>query len=478
MKKLSFFLLASMFSAGVYAQGLDAALEQSVAKDKEKSDKAITDAKASGKASTWMDRAKTYESIAVQFVKLDSNAAMVAYDAYKKVIELDKDKKGGPGKLAKEAETAMKGQGMYNAFMQTGAAKYQAKNFADATKLMALAGEVMPKDTTAALYAGIAAQQAQNMAVAKEQFERYMTAGGKDPSVIYTLSNIYRQEKNVDKALATLEKGLQVLPTNKDLQAERVNIMLAAGRMDEAIASMKQLVEREPNNAQNLLNLGILYDNSANEAEKEIQKVSESVKKGPDLNKQLTTQKDALSAMQGEVTRLSARAKKEPKNADVKRQLTQVNQMITDKKAEIAQTEKDIQAQQNQPKTGVDNPEQKLADLTKRQQEYRTSAKDYYTRALQVDPNNYDANFNMGALYFNEAVAMNRQLSNMDMKEYQAKGKEVEGRACGRFKQALPYLEKAKSIKDTEEDLNENLNSLRDILKQFEEKKVVCVESK
>ncbi|GAA4409831.1 hypothetical protein GCM10023187_33660 [Nibrella viscosa] len=478
MKKLSLFLLASVFSAGVYAQGLDAALEQSVAKDKEKSDKAITDAKASAKASTWMDRAKTYENIAVQYVKLDSNAAMVAYDAYKKVIELDKDKKGAPGKLAKEAETAMKGQGMYNAFMQTGAAKYQGKNFTEAAKLMAMAGEVMPKDTTAALYAGIAAQQAENPTVAKEQFERYMTVGGKDPSVIYTLANIYRQEKNVDKAIATLEKGLEILPNNKDLSAERVNIMLAAGRMNDAIASMKQLVEREPNNAQNLLNLGILYDNSANETERELQKLSDSVKKGPDLSKQLATQKDALAAMQGEVTRLNARAKREPKNADVKRQLTQVNQMITDKRNEIAQLEKDIQEQQSKATQSVDNPEQKIADLTKRQQEYRTAAKEYYTRALQVDPNNYDANFNMGALYFNEAVALNRQLSNMDMKEYQAKGKEVEGRACGRFKQALPYLEKAKSIKDTEEDLNENLNSLRDILKQFEEKKVVCVDSK
>lgn len=478
MKKLSFFLLASLFSAGVFAQqGVDAALEQTVKKDKEKSDKAITEEKTATKAATWMERAKLYESIAVQYIKLDSNAAMVAYDAYKKVLDLDKDKKGGPGKLAKEAETALTGQGMYNAFMQTGAAKYQAKNFAEATKLMAMAGEVNPKDTTAALYAGISAQQASNADVAKTQFERYMNIGGKDASVIYTLANIYRTEKNVDKAIATLDKGLVLLPNNKDLSAERVNIMLAAGRMDEAINSMKQLVEKDPKNAQNLLNLGILYDNSANEADRELQKLQESVKKGPDLNKQLTTQKDALSAMQGEVTRLTARSKKEPKNADVKRQLTQVNQMVADKKAEIAQTEKDIQAA-SQKSPAAENAEQKIADLTKKQQDYRTSAKQYYTQTLQVDPNSYDANFNMGALYFNEAVALNRQLANMDMKEYQARSKDVEGLACGKFKQALPYLEKAKSIKDSEEDLNENLNSLRNILKQFEEKKVVCVEPK
>ena len=35
-------------------------------KEKEKSDKDITDAKAAAKASTWMDRAKMYQNIAVQ----------------------------------------------------------------------------------------------------------------------------------------------------------------------------------------------------------------------------------------------------------------------------------------------------------------------------------------------------------------------------------------------------------------------------
>ena len=66
----------------------------------------------------------------------------------------------------------------------------------------------------------------------------------------------------------------------------------------------------------------------------------------------------------------------------------------------------------------------------------------------------------------------------MDMKDYQTKGKEIEGQVCGKFKQALPYFEKAKSVKDTDQDLNDNLTNLQNILKQFEEKKIPCVESK
>ncbi|WP_128543419.1 tetratricopeptide repeat protein [Larkinella soli] len=478
MKRLSFFLLAGLLSAGAFAQqGLDAVTEKAFLSEKEKSDKAITDAKNSAKAKTWMDRAQTYEKIATQAIKLDSNAAIVAYEAYGKVVEMDKDKNGGPGKLAKEAQEALKGQNMYSAMMNAGAGKYQAKKFDEAAKLMGMAGQINPKDTTAALYTGIAAQQAQQLPMAKEQFERYIANGGKDPSVFYTLANLYRQEKDIDKAVATLDKGLAALPGNKDLAAERVNVLVQSGRSDDAIASMKQLAEKDPNNATNLLNLGILYDNNVIREADELRKLNESVKKGPDATKQLADEKTALTTMQGELSRLNARAKKEPKNADVKRQIATVTQMIADSKTKVSNLEKDVQAQAQQSQ-GAGNSEQKIADLTKKLSEDRALAREYYGKVLQLDQNNYDANFNLGVSHFNEAVEMKKQVDGMDMKEYQVRGKEVEGRVCGKFKQALPYFEKAKTVRDADADLNENLTNLRNILKQFEEKKIACIDPK
>ena len=65
----------------------------------------------------------------------------------------------------------------------------------------------------------------------------------------------------------------------------------------------------------------------------------------------------------------------------------------------------------------------------------------------------------------------------MDMAEYNKRGKEVDGQVCGKFKQALPYFTRAKSVKE-EADLTENLTNLQNILKQYEERKVVCVDSK
>ncbi|GAB3277987.1 hypothetical protein GCM10027347_52110 [Larkinella harenae] len=480
MKRLSFFLLAGFLSVGAYAQqqqGLDALTEKTFQSEKEKSDKAITDEKSSAKAKTWMDRAKTYENIATQAIKLDSNAANVAYEAYQKVVELDKDKKGGPGKMAKEAEEALKGQSLFQAFMNSGIYKYQAKNFKDAATFMQKAGEINPKDTTAALYGGIFLQSSDNPSAAKTQFERYIANGGKDVSVYTTLVSLYYQDKEIEKAIATIDKGLTIFPNNKDLNTQRTSILVTSGKTDDAIATLKESLAKDPNNLNNLLTLANIYDNKMREGSDELKKLKASVKKGPDAAKQLADEKVVLKESQNELTRLTARQKREPKNADVKNQIARVKQMITDSQSKISGFEKAVQEQAQQGQA-AGNQEQKLAELTKAVDSDRSMVKEYYTKALQVDPNNFDANFNLGAVYFNEAVIIRDQLSSMDMKEYQAKGAQIEGQVCGKFKQALPYFEKAKAAKDSDQDLNDNLTNLQNILKQFEEKKIACVESK
>ena len=483
MKAIILMLLCSSLFINGHAQQtqgtasvLDQAAMDAAKKDKEKSDKDITDAKASTKASTWMDRAKTYQIIAGQYIRLDSTAGTTAMEAYKKVVELDKDKKGSPGKLAKEAETALKSRDMYNAIMQQGVAKFQNKNYNEAVKLMTMAGEIQPQDTLAPLYSAIGAQQIQDNATAKTQLEKYVVNGGKDASIYGSLAMLYRNDKEVDKALAVLDKGIAMAPLNKDLSNERINLMLASNRMDEAIVGMKQLVEKEPNNVQNIVNLGILYDNTAQKMNEEIRKLGGDAKQGASSGKKLAAEKDALSAITSEITRLTAKMKKEPKNAEVKRQLAEVQKRQADTKVSVAQLE--TQAKEAADKAGLaGNNESKIAELRQKQTEQRDLAKQYYTKALAVDPANYDANYNMGVFFFNDAVEMKKTVDNMDMTEYNKRGKEVDGQVCGKFKQALPYFAKAKSVKD-EADVNENLTNTQNILKQYEERKVICVESK
>ena len=483
MKPIYLVLVACCLSAGARAQNqqgqgasaADLAMEP-FKKEKEKSDKDIQDAKSAAKASTWLERAKTYQTIAANgYIKLDSAAATNAMEAFKKVIELDKDKKGSPGKLAKEAEDALKAPVMATAFMQQGVAKFQAKNYAEAMKSMTVAGDINPKDTLAPLYTAIAAQQVKDNATAKTQLEKYIASGGKDATIYGSLAMLYRADNEVDKALAALDKGIALAPTNKDLANEKINIMLSTNRMEEAITGMKQMVDKDPNNVQNLVNLSIVYNNIAQKSTEEIRKLEGEAKKGGNTAKQLADAKSIVDAYNSEIARLNASIKKSPK-PELKRQLSDVQKKLTEQKGEVATLEaaaKEAAA----GAAGAAGAEKKLTELKQKQTENKNLEKQYLDKALAVDPNNFDANFNTAVFLFNDAVEMKRGVDKMDMAEYNKGGKELDGKVCGRFKQSLPYFQKAKSIKD-ETEVNDNLTNLQNILKQYEEKKIVCIDSK
>ncbi|PWJ58941.1 TPR repeat protein [Dyadobacter jejuensis] len=484
MKRLLFVSALALFSATAFGQ--DAAnkliLDQ-YQKEKEKSDKSIDDAKATAKAAYWMDRAKTYESIALQATELDSSAAKTAMDAYKKVIELDVTKKGQPGKSSKEAESILKGEEgtqLFNAFVKQGAEKYQSQNLEGALEMFQLAQEINKKDTLASLYGGIAAQSLDKKSEAIAQFEKYAENGGTDPSVYYGLSQLYRAEDKFDMALASLNKGLERSPDNKDLKAEIVNIYLASGKEDQAINELKALTEKDPNNIQNILNLAILYDNTSSKLNQKIKevdsKLSQGTSKVSSLNKDLETEKGTIEVFDGEVKRITGLLKKQPKSADLKRQLADVTAKKKEAVESVASLEKQI-AEAKEAAKGNDTAalEKELAELKAKQKTAVSEAVASYKKALVVEPNNYDALYNLGAFYFNEAVQLKSEVDNMNMTDYQKRGKEIEGRVCGRFKKAKPYFEKAVQAKD-EEEAKEALENATNIIAQLEGKGIVCVE--
>ena len=446
---------------------IDKALQEEVKKAKEKSDKDITNDKSKDKAKTWIDRAKAYEEVALRNPALDSAAALVAYEAYKKAIELD-TKEGKQGKIAKEAQGMLEGgmNTLYQALLTQGAAKYQARNMKGALELMQTASLVHPKDSTAALYTGIVAQQLDNQALARESFEKYLTAGGKDPAIFYAVSSSYKNDKNFDKALEVLDRGIAANPSNKDLKSEKINIYLTSGKTEDAINNLKQMAAADPNNIQNVLNLGILYDQSAQNYTDELRKLTDQSKKGEQIQKKIDNAKEQQTLFAGEAKRLSSSIAKQPKNAELKRQLNEVKAKEADFKGQLEQAQKELsEYQSSQQAAGSDAS--KISELTAKQNEYRKLALESYTKALQIDPANYDANFNMGVYYFNEGVLVKNRVDAMDMQTYQKEGKNVEAEAVTQFKKAMPYFEKAYEAKQ-EEEVKGNLRNVYNILKQYE----------
>ncbi|WP_353719722.1 tetratricopeptide repeat protein [Dyadobacter sp. 676] len=394
-------------------------------------------------------------------------------------------KKGEPGKSSKEATNILnggEGTQLFNAFVKQGAEKYQAKNLNGALEMFEAAQGINKKDTLAALYGGIAAQQLDKKDVAKASFENYVTNGGKDPSVYYGLAQLYRSENNFDKAIETLNKGLAQSPGNKDLKAEVVNILLASGKEDQAIKELEALIQNDPKNVQNLVNLALLYDNMATKQGGRIKELQAQAGGGEDkvatLTKSIADEKSKNEVFDGEIKRITALIKKQPKNADLKRQLADVNNKKKESATAVANLEKELATAQEAAKQNSGNAasaEKELATLKADQKKNLELAEKNYRAALEVDATNYDALYSLGALYFNEAVVLKGEVDRMNMTEYQQKGKEVEGRVCGKFKKAKPYFERAVQAKDAAE-AKETLETLNNVLQQFEGKGIACVE--
>jgi hypothetical protein len=82
--------------------------------------------------------------------------------------------------------------------------------------------------------------------------------------------------------------------------------------------------------------------------------------------------------------------------------------------------------------------------------EYATKAEETYKKAIDKDPNNATYNYNLGALYFNEAADVIKQMnditgtSDADNKKYDA----LKAKRDELFKQSQPYLEKTYSVLD------------------------------
>jgi tetratricopeptide (TPR) repeat protein len=77
------------------------------------------------------------------------------------------------------------------------------------------------------------------------------------------------------------------------------------------------------------------------------------------------------------------------------------------------------------------------------QQKKTDLAQEDYKKAISLDPNSFDAQFNMGIYNFNRAATLYTKASKMDLKTYQVQGKKVEAEGKKYFETSLPYFEKA-----------------------------------
>jgi tetratricopeptide (TPR) repeat protein len=79
------------------------------------------------------------------------------------------------------------------------------------------------------------------------------------------------------------------------------------------------------------------------------------------------------------------------------------------------------------------------------QQKDLVNAEADYKKAIELKPEFFDANYNLGALFFNDGAEIYNQANDLPLKEAK-KATELRAKAENKFKLALPYLEKAHEL--------------------------------
>ncbi len=87
----------------------------------------------------------------------------------------------------------------------------------------------------------------------------------------------------------------------------------------------------------------------------------------------------------------------------------------------------------------------------------KTEAANSYKKAIELKPDYFDAYYNLGAMYFNEAAEMANKANDLKSNTEYAKAKE---KFDAKFKEAEPYLEKAHELNPTDQNTMISLKQL------------------
>ncbi|MEZ4909929.1 MAG: hypothetical protein R2774_03605 [Saprospiraceae bacterium] len=99
------------------------------------------------------------------------------------------------------------------------------------------------------------------------------------------------------------------------------------------------------------------------------------------------------------------------------------------------------------------NQQERTAGNTAKADEYFDLAMTYFGQALQKDPNNFDAKYSQGALYYNKAASLTSKLNEV-ANDFSSAGtkkfNDIKAEMDGLFNKALPYFLDAEKLNGTD----------------------------
>jgi len=349
MKRLIFALLFIGIASFTYAQYVpkgktnkaEAALNQGkldIAKaEVDEAFKVDNKGKVTSAGKNWYLKGRIYKALylddSTEYSDLAGEEALkIAVESFDKVLSMEKET-STYAIFSNQEKTQL-----YAEVLNHGAEKYNENEFETAYEDFMKALVVQPGDTTALLYGGVSAQQADMLDEAIDCFQTLADNGDANVDTYKTLIYLYRTEKeDMDKVLATIDQALDQYPNNKDFVQEKITTLIISEQTEKAKSELEAAISEDPTNSQYYYFLGYLFD----------------------------------------------------------------------------------------------------------AQEDYDNAQENYEKAIELNPEYYDATYNLGVIHYNKARDVLKEANNLSLDEYRKQAASFDEKAGKHFKDALPYFEKA-----------------------------------
>ncbi len=193
------------------------------------------------------------------------DAAMIAYKAYSKAMEMGQEKKALKGMMSLE-----------NHLNNAAAMFYTAKDYKNAFSnfqktleikdMLTAKGKDSRLDADPAVYSdqvlftAVSAYYGGDEMASKPYFTQLKEMGKSDAIIYDALYNIYNKEGDAEKATMILEAGREANPDDTGLLFTEINHYLQSGQLEVLTGKLEQAIAKEPDNVSVYVTMGSVYD--------------------------------------------------------------------------------------------------------------------------------------------------------------------------------------------------------------------------
>ena len=279
MKKVAIFLVVVMSVTLTFGQSAKVQSAYNYLKNgklgkaKENIDLATQHDKTMNKAKTWFYLGNIYQELYAsedeEYKKLANDALDIAYDGYKKALELD-EKDEFKEKIQFNLLNNIAIQYYHQALSY-----YEADEFIKASKSFLSSKEINEGfgglDSLATYNAAFCAEYGGDMDKAIELYNKLIEVAYKRPVIYPALSNIYKGRDDYDNALGVILIGRERYPSDINIIIAETNLYLDKGNSEKALESLQLALEVQKDNPTIYFAVGaqynIIVDDTAKTAE-------------------------------------------------------------------------------------------------------------------------------------------------------------------------------------------------------------------